>query len=101
MFPRSALPRTFPRCILRYFTLAGIICKGRLGGAEMSRVETQKRGSIPLTTLQAHIDYGFATSFTKYGAIGVRVWLHKGPYGAEIEEGESTRQPRGGRRGRA
>jgi len=78
-----------------------IICKGRLGGAEMSRVESQKRGSIPLTTLQAHIDYGFATSFTKYGAIGVRVWLHKGPYGAEIEEGESTRQPRGGRRGRA
>lgn len=78
-----------------------IICKGRLGGAEMSRVESQKRGSIPLTTLQAHIDYGFATSFTKYGAIGVRVWLHKGPYGQEIEEGESTRQPRGGRRGRA
>jgi small subunit ribosomal protein S3 len=78
-----------------------IICKGRLGGAEMSRVESQKRGSIPLTTLQAHIDYGFATSFTKYGAIGVRVWLHKGTYGAEIEEGESTRQPRGGRRGRA
>lgn len=78
-----------------------IICKGRLGGAEMSRVETQKRGSVPLTTIQAHIDYGFATSFTKYGAIGVRVWLNKGPYGAEIEEGESTRQPRGGRRGRA
>jgi len=77
-----------------------IICKGRLGGQEMSRVETQKRGSIPLTTLQAHIDYGFATSFTKYGAIGVRVWLHKGPYGAEIDEGEATRQPRGGRRGR-
>jgi small subunit ribosomal protein S3 len=76
-----------------------VICKGRLGGAEMSRVETQKRGSIPLSTLQAHVDYGFATSFTTYGAIGVRVWLYKGPYGDEIEEGEPQR--RGGRRGRA
>jgi len=76
-----------------------VICKGRLGGAEMSRVETQKRGSIPLQTLQAHVDYGFATSFTTYGAIGVRVWLYKGPYGDEIVEGEPQR--RGGRRGRA
>jgi len=76
-----------------------VICKGRLGGAEMSRVETQKRGSIPLQTLQAHVDYGFATSFTTYGVIGVRVWLYKGPYGDEIEEGEPQR--RGGRRGRA
>lgn len=77
-----------------------IICKGRLGGAEMSRVETQKRGSIPLQTLQAHVDYGFTTSFTTYGAIGVRVWLYKGDYGAEIEEGEAPRTQRGGRRGR-
>ncbi len=76
-----------------------VICKGRLGGAEMSRVETQKRGSIPLQTLQAHVDYGFAESFTTYGAIGVRVWLYKGPYGEEIEEGEPQR--RQGRRGRA
>lgn len=76
-----------------------IICKGRLGGAEMSRVETQKRGSIPAQTLQAHVDYGEATSYTTYGTIGVRVWLYKGPYGEEIEEGEPQR--RGGRRGRA
>ncbi|MFQ5428814.1 MAG: 30S ribosomal protein S3 [Phycisphaerae bacterium] len=73
-----------------------IICKGRLGGAEMSRVETQKRGSIPLQTLQAHVDYGFVTSFTTYGAIGVRVWLYKGPYGAEIEETEPARRRGGG-----
>lgn len=57
-----------------------IICKGRLGGAEMSRQETQKLGSIPLQTLQAQVDYGFATSFTTYGALGVRVWLYKGHY---------------------
>ncbi|MCG8406412.1 MAG: 30S ribosomal protein S3 [Phycisphaerales bacterium] len=69
-----------------------IICKGRLGGAEMSRVETQKRGSIPLQTLSAHVDYAFATSFTTYGAIGVRVWLYKGPYGAEVDEAEPERR---------
>lgn len=57
-----------------------IICKGRLGGAEMSRMETQKQGSIPLQTLEAHVEYGIAESFTTYGAIGVRVWLYKGYY---------------------
>ena len=50
-----------------------IMVKGRLGGAEMARKETQHRGSIPLHTLQAHVDYGYAVSRTKYGAIGVRV----------------------------
>lgn len=75
-----------------------IIAKGRLGGAEMSRVETQKRGSIPLQTLQAHVDYGFAESFTTYGAIGIRVWLYKGEYGKEVDEAEPVR--RGGRRAR-
>jgi len=65
-----------------------IICGGRLGGAEMSRTETQKTGSIPLHTLQAHVDYGFAEAHTTYGALGVRVWLYKGRYGSEIAEGE-------------
>ena len=63
-----------------------IICSGRLGGAEMSRTETQKTGSIPLHTLQAHVDYGFSEAHTTYGALGVRVWLYKGRYGAEISE---------------
>ena len=57
---------------------------GRLGGAEMARQETQIRGSIPLHTLQAHVDYGFAQSFTTYGAIGVKVWLYLGRYGQEV-----------------
>ncbi|GJQ26921.1 MAG: 30S ribosomal protein S3 [Phycisphaerae bacterium] len=82
-----------------------VICKGRLGGAEMSRMETQKIGSIPLQTLDAHVDYGFATAFTTYGAIGVRVWLYKGQYGEEVDaasavEGGSATAPRG-RRARA
>jgi small subunit ribosomal protein S3 len=65
-----------------------IICSGRLGGAEMSRTETQKMGSIPLHTLQAHVDYGFAEAYTTYGAIGIRVWLYKGKYGEEVSEEE-------------
>ncbi|MCH7812544.1 MAG: 30S ribosomal protein S3 [Planctomycetes bacterium] len=62
-----------------------IQCKGRLGGAEMARKETQLMGSIPLHTLQAHIDYGFAMSRTKTGAVGIKVWLYKGRYGEEVE----------------
>lgn len=69
-----------------------IICKGRLGGAEMARRERQVRGSIPLHTLQAHIDYGVATCKTKYGAIGVKVWLYLGRYGEEVTLHE---QPQG------
>lgn len=75
-----------------------IIIKGRLGGAEMSRVEQQKRGSVPAQTLQAHVDYGFSEAYTTYGAIGVRVWIYKGMYGEEVEETEPVR--RTGRRAR-
>ncbi|MFH1269588.1 MAG: 30S ribosomal protein S3 [Candidatus Omnitrophota bacterium] len=55
-----------------------ITCAGRLGGAEMSRTETYRQGKIPLATLRADIDYGFAESLTTYGLIGVKVWLYKG-----------------------
>ena len=55
-----------------------ITCAGRLGGAEMSRTETYKQGRIPLSTLRADIDYGFAESLTTYGLIGVKVWIYKG-----------------------
>jgi small subunit ribosomal protein S3 len=70
-----------------------IMCKGRLGGAEMSRTETQKRGSIPLQTLQAHVDYGFVTSNTTYGAIGVKVWVYLGRYDAEVDAEEERPRP--------
>lgn len=63
-----------------------IMLSGRLGGAEMARQEKVLRGSIPLHTLQAHVDYGFATSCTTYGAIGVKVWFYKGRYGEEVNE---------------
>jgi len=55
-----------------------VVCSGRLGGAEMSRTETFRQGKIPLQTLRADIDYGFAESLTTYGVIGIKTWLYKG-----------------------
>ena len=51
---------------------------GRLGGSELGRIEKQVWGSVPLTTLDADIDYGFAEARTTYGIIGVKVWIHRG-----------------------
>jgi small subunit ribosomal protein S3 len=60
---------------------------GRLGGAEMSRTEEAKEGRIPLHTLRADIDYGFAEAHTTFGAIGVKVWVYNGmKYGKEQKE---------------
>ena len=53
-------------------------CSGRLGGAEIARSETYHEGTIPLQTLRADIDYGFAEADTTYGRIGVKVWIYKG-----------------------
>ena len=51
---------------------------GRLGGADIARSEGYHEGSIPLQTLRANIDYGFAEAKTTYGRIGVKVWIYKG-----------------------
>ncbi len=53
-------------------------CSGRLGGAEIARSESYHEGTIPLQTLRADIDYGFAEANTTYGKIGVKVWIYKG-----------------------
>ena len=53
-------------------------CSGRLGGSEMSRVETYREGRVPLHTLRADIEFGMAEARTKYGIIGVKVWIFKG-----------------------
>ena len=55
-----------------------VSCSGRLGGAEIARSETYHEGTIPLQTLRADIDYGFAEAATTYGRIGVKVWIYKG-----------------------
>lgn len=62
---------------------------GRLGGSEMSRVEKASRGSIPLSTIRRHIDYGFAICKTAQGVIGVKVWIDLGYY-EEEESGDGT-----------
>ena len=53
-------------------------CAGRLGGADMARTEFYSEGTIPLQTLRADIDYGFAEADTTYGKLGVKVWIYKG-----------------------
>jgi len=55
-----------------------IRCAGRLGGAEIARKEVHKKGKVPLQTLRADVDYGFAEAKTTYGAIGIKVWVYKG-----------------------
>jgi small subunit ribosomal protein S3 len=66
-----------------------IAVAGRLAGSEMARRETIQEGQVPLTTLRADIDYGFAESLTTFGRIGVKVWIYKGEILKE-EEPEST-----------
>ena len=69
---------------------------GRLGGHEMSRSEDVRLGAIPLQTLQANVDYGFAKSRTTYGIIGVKVWVYKGMYD-QVKEGEIESRAAGAR----
>ena len=63
-----------------------IACAGRLGGAEMARREWYREGRVPLHTLRADIDYGFAAAKTTYGVIGVKVWIFKGEVFGSGEE---------------
>ncbi|MGX8797170.1 30S ribosomal protein S3 [Fusibacter sp. JL298sf-3] len=59
---------------------------GRLGGAEMARVDGYSEGNVPLSTLRADIDYGFAEADTSYGKIGVKVWINKGEVLPSVSE---------------
>ena len=61
-----------------------ISCSGRLGGAEIARTEWYSEGKVPLHTLRADIDYGFAEANTTYGKIGVKVWIYKGEILPEV-----------------
>lgn len=78
-----------------------IMCSGRLGGAEIARSETYHEGTIPLQTLRADIDYGFAEAATTYGRIGVKVWLYRGEVlnvNTEKENNNNNRRSRRPRR---
>ncbi len=70
-------------------------CSGRLGGAEIARSEQYHEGTIPLQTLRADIDYGFAEADTTYGKIGVKVWIYKGEV---LNENRRSNKKQGGSR---
>jgi small subunit ribosomal protein S3 len=106
---RRAMKRSLASAIRSGAMGVKITCGGRLGGAEMSRSETYSEGRVPLHTLRADIDYGFAEAKTTFGRIGVKVWINKGeimPEGYESGErgapgrlGEQDQaRRRGGRR---
>lgn len=79
---RTGFRRAMKSCMNRSMKtgIKGIktTCSGRLGGADMARTETYSDGTIPLQTLRADIDYGFAEADTTYGKVGVKVWIYKG-----------------------
>ena len=83
---RRAMKRTIG--IAQKFGAQGIkiSCAGRLGGAEIARTEWQREGRVPLHTLRADIDYGFAEARTTYGIIGVKVWVFKGEIHHEVNQ---------------
>ena len=78
-----------------------IKCGGRLGGGEMSRVEAYSEGRVPLHTIRADIDYGFAEAKTTFGRIGVKVWINKGEIMPEGYEGASMKDSRLGEQDQA
>ncbi|MCC8072890.1 MAG: 30S ribosomal protein S3 [Clostridiales bacterium] len=72
-----------------------IMVSGRIGGAEIARSETYKEGTIPLQTLRADIDYGFAEAKTTYGRIGVKTWIYQGEV---LHESRNTNKRKSDRR---
>ena len=75
---RRAMKQAMGRSMKRYAKGIKTSVSGRLGGAEIARTEHYHEGTIPLQTLRADIDYGFAEANTTYGKVGVKVWIYKG-----------------------
>ncbi|MCY6957366.1 30S ribosomal protein S3 [Clostridium brassicae] len=75
---RRAMKQTIQRAMRSGVKGVKTACAGRLGGAEIARTEQYHEGTIPLQTLRADIDYGFAEADTTYGKIGVKVWVYNG-----------------------
>jgi small subunit ribosomal protein S3 len=91
---RVAFRRAMKRAVQSAMRLGAegirINCSGRLGGAEIARLEWYREGRVPLHTLRADVDYGVATAFTTYGTCGIKVWIFKG----EIMEHDPMAQDR-------
>ena len=97
---RVAFRRAMKRAVQSAMRLGAegirINCSGRLGGAEIARLEWYREGRVPLHTLRADVDYGVATAHTAYGTCGIKVWVFKG----EILEHDPMAQDRQHARGR-
>ena len=93
---RIAFRRAMKQCVGRTMRMGAkgikIMCSGRLGGAEIARSESLRDGSIPLHTLRADIDYGFAEAHTTYGCIGVKCWIYKGEILPEAKKAPKKRE---------
>jgi len=87
---RRAMKKTIASAMRMGVQGIKVMCKGRLGGAEMARREKQMTGSVPLSTLRAKIDYGFTESKTAQGHIGVQVWINQGMYDEGGEDGDNA-----------
>ena len=75
---RRAMKQSMSRAMKAGAKGIKLMCSGRLGGAEIARTEGYHEGSIPLQTMRADIEYGFAEAHTTYGRIGIKVWIYKG-----------------------
>lgn len=103
---RSSFRRTMKRALDQTMDSGAkgikVQLSGRLGGAEMSRCEKANAGSIPLSTLRAKVDYGFAEAKTPQGHIGIKVWVHQGDYlksegltdGHDAQAGQVPKKPK-------
>lgn len=84
---RRAMKQAMQRAMKANAKGIKLLCAGRLGGAEIARSEGYHDGSIPLQTMRADIEYGFAEAHTTYGRIGVKVWIYKG----EVLKGDAAK----------
>ena len=99
---RTSFRRAMKQAIGRTMRLGAkgikVTCSGRLGGAEIARVEHYHEGTIPLQTLRADIDYGFWEANTTYGKIGIKVWIYRGEVLNEVNRQNRAREDRRPRR---
>ncbi len=89
---RKAMKKAVSLCIKAGAKGIRVQCAGRLGGAEMARTEWYREGRVPLHTLRANIDYGFAEANTTFGKIGVKVWIYLGDIILDEEEAKEGKQ---------
>lgn len=99
---RTSFRRAMKQAIGRTMRLGAkgikVTCSGRLGGAEIARVEHYHEGTIPLQTLRADIEYGFWEANTTYGKIGIKVWIYRGEVLNEVNRQNQAREDRRPRR---